>query len=226
MDPPYRRNRRSQRRSSSPESNSAPNRASTSPSRRFRRSPSARPQYRFEAHHQGAEHSPLVASLLNNSRPLSRDDFDEWTNRFRNAVSLASPSPPRRARAEYRNWLPRDQASPSPSATPNSLWAPSHHGRYSSRRRDHVERTSRLIFCAILVVKEDNPNGNADQLWLAFVQKLTSTPLFDSEELVLQAWDYVFEAPARSQFRIFVEGTAQAVFNRIFAFALPTSQQV
>ena len=118
MDPPYRRNRRSQRRSSSPESNSAPNRASTSPSRRFRRSPSARPQYRFEAHHQGAEHSPLVASLLNNSRPLSRDDFNEWTNRFRNAVSLASPSPPRRLRAEYRNWLPRDRLVPVPLSIP------------------------------------------------------------------------------------------------------------
>ena len=87
--------------------------------------------------------------------------------------------------------------------------------------QQHTNSTGRLLILAILIAKEDNPEGTPSQVWEAFVYKLQTTPLFNSEAQVLQAWWHVFETPHRPMFYSLVTGTVAQVYQKVTRLVLP-----
>ena len=85
----------------------------------------------------------------------------------------------------------------------------------------HINLTGKLLISAILIAKENNPEGTATQIWEAFVHKLQTTPLFNSETQVLQAWWYVFNAPHRPIFDPIVTGPIDETYQKIAQLELP-----
>ena len=87
-------------------------------------------------------------------------------------------------------------------------------------RRKRIERQSRLLFFAILTVKERRPEGSADQLWLDFVAKLISLGTYNSEEEVRSAWHFVFRETPRPLFSYFVTGSFATTVGKVDDFGL------
>ena len=87
-------------------------------------------------------------------------------------------------------------------------------------RRIRIERRSRLIFFAILAVKERRPEANADQLWLDFVAKLIGTGVYSDVEEVRSAWHFIFREPPRPLFAYFVTGSLEESIEKVDSFGL------
>ena len=87
--------------------------------------------------------------------------------------------------------------------------------------QQHSNSTGRLLILAIIIAKEDNPEGTSTQIWEAFAYKLQTTPIFNSEEQVIQAWQYVFRAPHRPMFDTLVSGSIDQVYHKVSQLELP-----
>ena len=83
------------------------------------------------------------------------------------------------------------------------------------------EQISRILFAAVLSVKEQNPLTNPDQLWLNFIAKLTGTNIFEDEEDIRSAWESVFREEPRLLFGDLVFGDLESVLLKVWSFLLP-----
>lgn len=83
------------------------------------------------------------------------------------------------------------------------------------------EQVSRVLFAAVLSVKEQKPLANPDQLWLDFVAKLSSSGFFEDEEDIREAWESVFRDEPRALFYDFVNGDLNSALMHVWAFVLP-----
>ena len=87
-------------------------------------------------------------------------------------------------------------------------------------RRTRIEKQSRILFHAILAVKERNPESNADQLWLDFVAELVKLGAYDNGEDVRSAWHFVFREPPRPLFAYLVTGSFETTVERVTDISL------
>ena len=112
------------------------------------------------------------------------------------------------------------QSPPRFRATSPRLASPPPRTSSLSEAQINREQISRVIFAAILFVKEKNPLANADQLWLNFISRLTDSILFEDEEDIRDAWEVVFEEAPRSLFRELVTGDFEHTLLRVYSYIL------
>ena len=112
------------------------------------------------------------------------------------------------------------QSPPRFRATSPRLASPPPRTSSLSEAQINKEQLSRVIFAAILFVKEKNPLANADQLWLNFISRLTDSILFEDEEDIRDAWEVVFEEAPRSLFHELVTGDFEHTLLRVYSHIL------
>ena len=146
-------------------------------------------------------------------------NIDELTSRLRQAFERDYER--RDNRPHRRN--NRGARIPNQAASPNQLNQTETNTTAGTARRTQrqLNLTGKLLIAAILIAKENNPEGSVAQIWEALVHKLRTTPLFNSENQVLQAWWQIFGTPHHPTFDYLVTGPIDEVYHKVAQLELP-----
>ena len=161
--------------------------------------------------------SPPLSRVRSSSPPSTASRIDHLINRLERLTTEEESEVTDQAAAR----------SDSASASPHSfvlITLPFGVGETrirSERAEYHKERIARFFFSAILSVKEQAPEANAQQLWVAFVEKVKQTILYEDEDQVRAGWQFVFHELPEDRFNNLVNGSLSEVYWKVYSYQLP-----